>query len=234
MKKIKLTAIFISLFFAGQAQTKTFIDQPYIEVAGSADTMVTPNEIFIKIEISEADTKNKTSVEELERKMFDALKAMGIDVEKNLTTSDISSNFKNYFLKGKEILKSKEYMLKVNDAVTASKVFMKLEDLGISNSSIDHVDYSDMESIKNLMRTKAMENAKARALALTKPLHQEVGPAIFISDNEVYMVNRMLQGKVAGIQVNGYSDAGQEELPKIDFEKIKVSTNINVKFILKP
>ena len=171
MKKIHLTILFISFFIAGQAQTKTFIDQPYIEVAGSADTMVTPNEIYIKIDISESDTKNKTSVEELERNMFNALKAMGIDVEKNLTTSDISSNFKNYFLRGKNVVKSKEYMLKVKDAVTATNVFIKLEDLGISNSSIDHVDYSDMEGMKNLMRTKAIENAKARALALTKPLH---------------------------------------------------------------
>ncbi len=54
---------------------------------------------------------------------------MGIDVEKNLTTSDISSNFKNYFLRGKEVLKSKDYILKVKDAVTASKVFMKLKTL---------------------------------------------------------------------------------------------------------
>ena len=97
MKKIHITAFFMALFFAAHAQTKTFIDQPYIEVAGNADTMVTPDEIFIKIEISEADTKNKTSVEDLERKMFDALKAMGIDVEKNLTTSDMSSNLKIIF-----------------------------------------------------------------------------------------------------------------------------------------
>ncbi len=59
MKKIKLTAIFISLFFAGQAQMKNFIDQPYIEVAGNADTLVTPDEIYISIEISEKDTKTK-------------------------------------------------------------------------------------------------------------------------------------------------------------------------------
>jgi len=110
MKKIKLTAIFISLFFAGQAQMKTFIDQPYIEVAGNADTLVTPDEIYIRINISEKDTKNKTSVEELERQMYDAMKSLGIDVDKNLTTSDISSNFKNYFLRGKEVLKSKDYM----------------------------------------------------------------------------------------------------------------------------
>jgi uncharacterized protein YggE len=233
MKKIKLTAIFISLFFAGQAQMKTFIDQPYIEVAGNADTLITPNEIYIKIEISEKDTKNKTSVEELERNMFNALKAMGIDVEKNLTTSDISSNFKNYFLRGKEVLKTKEYMLKVKDAVTASKVFIKLEDLGISNTSIDHVDYSDMEGMKNLMRKKAIENAKKRALALTEPLHQQVGPAIYISDNESYMVHPMMMSKVAGIQIRGEANTQDQELPQIDFEKITVSANINAKFILK-
>ena len=233
MKKIKLTAIFISLFFAGQAQMKSFIDEPYVEVAGNADTLVTPNEIYIQIEISEKDTKNKTSVEELERNMFDALKAMGIDVEKNLTTSDISSNFKNYFLKGKEVLKSKEYMLKVKDAVTASKVFIKLEDLGISNSNIDHVDYSQMEAMKNIMRTKAIENAKARALALTEPLHQQVGPAIFISDNESYVMHPMMEAKVAGLQIRADANAADQQLPQIDFEKIKISANINAKFILK-
>lgn len=232
MKKIKLTVLFISIFFATNAQVKSFIDQPYVEVAGNADTMVTPDEIYIKINISESDTKNKTSVEELERKMYDALKSMGIDVEKNLTTSDISSNFKNYFLRGKNVLKSKEYMLKVKDAVTASKVFIKLEDLGISNSTIDHVDYSNMEGMRNLMRTKAIENAKARAIALTKPLQQGIGPAIFISDNEIYPIRPL--AREAKINLYEASSAADQDLPKIDFEKIEVSSNVSAKFILKP
>lgn len=210
---------------------KSFIDQPYVEVAGSADTLVTPDEIYIKINISEKDTKNKTSVEDLERKMFDALKAMGIDVEKNLTTSDLSSNFKTYFLKSKDIMKSKDYMLKVKDAVTATKVFIKLEDLGISNSSIDHVDYSKMEEMKNIMRTKAIENAKLRAIALTKPLQQGIGPAIFISDNEVYPIRPL--AREAKLNLYQASDSA-EALPQIDFEKIEVSSNVNAKFILKP
>ena len=176
MKKIPLIALFAFLFFKGEAQMKDFIDQPYIEVAGSADTMVTPDEIYIKINISEADTKNKTSIEELERKMFDALKAMGIDVEKNLTTSDISSNFKNYFLRGKNVLKSKEYMLKVKDAVTASKVFIKLEDLGISNSTIDHVDYSNMEGMRNLMRMKAIAKCESTRNGFDKAFETGSGP----------------------------------------------------------
>ncbi|HEU5053967.1 MAG TPA: SIMPL domain-containing protein [Hanamia sp.] len=232
MKKIQLTAIFIAFFFAGHAQMKNFIDQPYIEVAGNADTLVTPDEIYIQINISEKDTKNKTSVEELERKMYDAIKSLGIDVDKNLTTSDISSNFKNYFLKGKEVLKSKDYMLKVKDAVTATKVFMKLEDLGISNSSIDHVDYSKKEEMKNIMRTRAMVNAKTRAEALTEPLHQKVGRAIYISDNENYVIHPMMKETTARFDVSGYTP-GAAPLPEINFEKIEISSNINAKFILE-
>jgi uncharacterized protein YggE len=231
MKQINLTLFFIAFVFAGQAQIKYFIDQPFVEVAGIADTLVTPDEIFIEINFSEKDTKNKTSVEELERKMFDALKAMGIDVEKDLTTSDLSSNFKTYFLKSKDIMKSKDYMLKVKDAVTATKVFIKLEDLGISNSSIDHVDYSKMEEMKNIMRTKAIENAKSRAIALTQPLQQSIGPAIFISDNEVYPIRPL--ARQAKVNLYEASDSAQA-LPQIDFEKIEISSNVSAKFILKP
>ena len=74
---------------------------------GSADSLVTPNEIFIKILITEKDTKDKTSVEEQEIKMVNVLKGIGVDVEKNLTASDMVSNFRTYILKSKDILKSK-------------------------------------------------------------------------------------------------------------------------------
>jgi uncharacterized protein len=117
-------------------QTKNYIDQPYLEISGSADTLVTPNEIYIKIVISEKDTKDRTSLEELELKMYDALKALGIPVDNSLTTSDMASNFKFYFLKSKDVMKSKQYILKVGDAVTASKVFIELENLGVSNTQL--------------------------------------------------------------------------------------------------
>ena len=235
MKRLKLTTLLVLTFLMGQTQTKNFLDQPYLEVAGSADTLVTPNEIYIKIIISEKDTKDRTSVEELELKMYNALKALGIDVDKNLATRDMASNFKFYFLRSKDVMKSKQYILRVGDAVTASKVFIDLENLGISNTSIDRVDHSHLENIKNQMRSKAVENARARAVALTKPLNQTVGPAIHISDNEVYNTSNQLRGRLEEVVVVGYGVKKQSgvELPKIEFEKIKVATNINVKFMLK-
>jgi hypothetical protein len=236
MKKLPLTFLLLIPFLPGYAQTKTFLDQPFLEVAGSADTLVTPNEIYIKITISEKDTKDRASVEELELKMYNSLKVLGIDVDKNLTTSDMGSNFKFYFLRSKDIMKTKQYILKVGDAVTASKVFIELENLGISNTSIDRVHHNNLEKIKNEMRSEAVENARARAIALTKPLNQTVGAAIHITDNEVYSTSSDVSGRLAEVVVMGYSAKKQSgvELPRIEFEKIKVATNISVKFTLKP
>jgi len=234
MKNLTLLAFMLSTFLLANSQTKNFIDQPYIEVSGNADTLVTPNEIYIRIILSEKDTRDRVSIEDLELKMVSALKGLGLDTEKDLTTSDMTSNFKFNLLKSKDVIKTKIYTLKVTDAVTASKVFMKLEEIGISNTSIERVDHSDLDNLKNKMRTKAIADAKERAVALTKPLNQTIGSAIHIVDTD-NNVSQQLQGRVAGIQIRGYSSFSNndKELPKIEFEKIKVTASINAKFILK-
>lgn len=133
-------------------------------------------------------------------------------------------------------MKSKQYILKVNDAVTAGKVFMLLEDLDISNTSIERVDHSELESIKDITRSKAIKNAREKAFTLTRPLGQTVGMAIYISDNEnAENPDNRLQGRAAGLLIRGTNsyDKFKVDLPKIEFEKIKVSSVVNVKFILK-
>lgn len=168
--------------------------------------------------------------------MINALKTLGVDLDKNLSTTDLSSNFKSYLLKNKDILKMKQYILKLNDGMTVSKVFISLEQLGISNTSIEKVTHSELENIKNIIRTKAVENARVRAFALVKPLQQNIGSAIQISDNEPYYINQQLQGRVAGITLRGDNstqEISNANIPKIEFEKIKITANIQVKFILK-
>jgi len=232
MKKMTVLALILLSFTLANSQNKNFIDQPYIEVSGNADTLVTPNEIFIRILSSEKDTKDRVSIEELEQKMVATLKDLPLDTEKDLTTSDMTSNFKFYLLKSKDVIKTKLYTLNVSDAVIASKVFIKFEEIGISNTSIERVDHSDLENIRNIMRTKAIADAKARAISLTRSLNQTVGAAIHIVDTD--NISQQLQGRVAGIQIRGMASFQHDkELPKIEFEKIRVIANVNAKFILK-
>ncbi|RYE54063.1 MAG: hypothetical protein EOP48_13055, partial [Sphingobacteriales bacterium] len=120
MKRLTILAFLLFSILVANSQAKNFIDQPYIEVSGSADTLVTPNEIYIRIILSEKDTRDRVSIEELELKMVAALKGLSLDTEKDLTTSDMTSNFKTYLLKSKDVIKTKIYTLKVTDAVTAS------------------------------------------------------------------------------------------------------------------
>ncbi len=235
MNRTFLTLILsLSICISAIGQTKNFIDQPYIEVSGYSDTLVTPNLIYIKIVISERDSRDKISLEEQENKMISAFINLGINTEVDLTTSDMLSNYKFYLLKKRDILKTKEFILKVTTAETASKVFIQLEDLGISNTSINKVDHSDIENIKNICRTKAIENSHKKAIALTNPISQTIGSAIHITDNETNFDNQ-LQGRVAGILIGSYSlnEKAKYEPPKIEFEKIKVIATVSVKYVLR-
>ncbi len=234
MKKgfLLITGIFYCTFVI--AQTKTFIDQPYIEVNGQADTLIVPNEIYIQIILSEKDAKDRVSLEELELRLVASLKNLGIDTEKNLSLSDLASNFRIYLLREKVIIKTKAYTLKVTDAATASRVFVALEENGISNAVIERISHSELATLKNSMRTKAIIDARQRAISLVEPLQQQLGPAIHITDTDFSSSNG-LAGKSTGLRIRGTTafSANSQELPQIDFEKIRIEAGVAVKFMLR-
>ena len=215
----KAAIIFLLLMGANFcfSQTKNFIDQPYLETTATVDTLVTPDRIYLSILITEKDTKGKISVEELENKMADKLKSIGINLDKQLTLSDLSSNFKKYFLKRNEIMKSKAYSLIVYDAITAGKVIAGLEEIGISNIELEKTEYSKMEELKLELMSRAVKKAKNQGRAMLQPLHQVLGDAIYVSNNNTDIIN-MLNGKVEGVEirysssVNKFSPIAEERL----------------------
>ncbi len=233
MKKLLLTTLFGLVLFNGFSQTKNFIDQPYLETTTKVDTLVSPDKIYLNIVISESDTKGKISVEELENKMADQLKSIGIDIDQQLKLVDLASNFKKYFLKQKDVLKSKNFTLEVYDAFTAGKVMVGLEKIGISNIKIKRTDYSKIEDLRIELKSKAILRAKEQGEALLEPLGQKLGKAIYISDFNRNFIGS-LQGKAAGIQMAYDSEKSKNIDPlDIQFEKIKVQIEINVKFIIE-
>jgi len=234
MKSI-LTLALISQSFIGWTQTKNFIDQPFVETAAQVDTLITPDRIYLNILILEKDTKGKISVEELESKMESALKNLGIDTKKNLTLNDVASNFKKYFLKSQDVLKSKSYTLMVADAKIAGSVIIELEVLEISNVLLDRTEYSEIEHLKLILKSMAIRKAKKQAEYMVAPLNQKAGVAIHISDHSDNSVGRALSGRVPGIQIRGYSSVKRKEFKPadIEFEKIKVESSVFVKFKLE-
>jgi uncharacterized protein YggE len=232
MKTILLITISL-ISFNSISQEKNFIDQPFIETSAKTDTLVIPDNIYITILLNEADSKNKKSTEELEQLLEQTLKKLNINTQKDLSLLDYASDFKKYFLKGQNILKTKNYSLLVHDAVTAGKVFAELESVGISNVNIEKTEYSKAEALMETLKSKAILKAKKNAEVFASPLGQKVGKAIYISDSSFL---NALQGQVAGIQIRGaasiYGSRAAEPI-LVDFQKIKFEAQVNVKFVLQ-
>lgn len=230
MKLILSLSLFILGLSTIHSQQKNFIDQAYIEVKGSADTLITPDRIYLDILISEEDTKGKTSVEELERKMISALKKLDINLEKQLFVADASSNFKSYFLSGQKVLKSKQYTLLVYKASTLGNVFENLQKIDIANVRLSKTEHSQMESLKTSMKAKAVINAKENAQAMINAIDQNLGKAIFISETNSYVY--AFQGKAGSMQIRAMSSIQEETAPDLSFDQIEIKSEVLVRFSL--
>ena len=234
MKKSFLIFVMFFVWNLFSAQ-RDFLDQPYIEVSATSDTLVVPDRIYVSITLNEADSKNKKSVEEQEKQLETILKKLKINTDKDLSVLGYSSDFKKYFLKGQNILKTKKYSLLVRDAYTLGNVIISLEEAGISNTEVEKVEYSKSKELLLELKSEAVRKSRITADKLVKPLNQKVGKALNISVNEpqgMYREELMVfqRGGVPGGASKIY--ASEEFLRKLDFQKIKFSTTVYVKYQL--
>jgi len=230
MKSTVTSLLFlISTVAFAQVSEKNFIDQNYIEVTGKAEMEITPDLIYIKVFLSEKDTKNKVTVPELEKQMIQKLKDIGIDTKKDLLVKDMSSNFKNYLLSKKEIILSKEYQVIVHDGKAASQLYVEMEKIGISNVSIEKLDHSKMEQFRREVKINAIKSAKDKAEALTAAIGQAIGRAIYIQEMDNFYGYPQVSNAIMSYDSVGRADVQ----PEIDFEKLNISYSILCRFELK-
>ena len=235
MKKSFLIFVMFFVWNLFSAQ-KNFLDQPYIEVSASVDTLVVPDRIYVSITLNEADSKNKKSVEEQEKQLETILKKLKINTDKDLSVLGYSSDFKKYFLKGQNILKTKKYSLLVRDAYTLANVIISLEEAGISNTEVEKVEYSKYRELLLELRSEAVKRSRITADKLVKPLNQKAGKALYISDMNYrgmgdYEVQAM---KDITHEPRTYKKEGASEefLRKLDIKKMKFYVVIRVNYQL--
>lgn len=231
MKKYFLFLLMVFGIAYSYGQTKNFIDQPYLETTARADTLVTPDRIYLNITITEKDSKGRNSVEEQENKMARSFRALGINLDKQLVIDDLSSNYKKYFLRQKDVLKSKRYILLVYTGKQAADALVALEKIDIANTYLQKTEYSKMKKLELTLKSKAVVKALKKAEALVEPLGQKVGVAIHISDTSVpYYPQYNMRAKT---MMAMESDMAEPQPLDLDFEKIKVETTVNIKFKLE-
>jgi len=240
--KTLISGLLLSLSFVGFAQTETgqknFINQHYIEVTGKAELEIVPDMIYLKIQLSDKDNKDKLTLPEIEKIMIQKLDEAGVDMDKDFFLVDFISNLKTSLFKSSNVVLSKQYQVIVHDAQTLQKIFFEFQKLGISNVSIEKLDHSNMEQYIKDARIKAIKAAKEKAEAMAVALKQSIGRAIYIQEannQSPYLVSNVLQGRLTGVnaKVRGIGRILEEEAPSdMEFEKIKIESAVLVRFEL--
>lgn len=204
-------------------------EENYIQVNGTSEMEIVPNQFYLSITLDEGDTKGKQAIELQRKQMIAVLKALGIDTEKQLTMADMSSS---YFKRGTSLSIAK-YQLLLSTTEQVVSVYDKLSEIGISDIDISRVSHTDMEQFKSKCRQDAMKNAKAIATELATAVGQTIGSCIYIYDSNrgitpsYYNDGIMLMRSVAKIS----AEMAEEPTP-VEFKKITINYSVTAKFRL--
>lgn len=233
MKKFLIFAAGLAMLSTAAMAQQNNQSQNYIAVNGYAEREVTPNEIYISITIDESSSRNgKTTVAEQERSMIYALEKIGIDTKTLLQVGDMSGDLTNYILRRDRVQTSKNYVLKVSDAATMASVFQTLGDLGVSSISLMKATRNDVEQIQLELRAEAIRNAKDIADTLAEAIGQKAGKALMITDNSYYGNGTIYFSNT--VMMTRATDVVAEKVnSNIDFQDIKISSSVNVRFALE-
>ena len=229
MKKLLFLAAALMVFSGLPAQNSNEI--PYVETSATASREVTPDEIFVRIVLSENDTKGKVSIDQLQKNMIRAIQKAGINFEKSLTIDNIESQYQTYLLRKSDGRTTKTFLLMVSGEQLAP-LFTALDEAGISNVNIQSARYSKVAALRDELRVEAAKAAQERARMLAQAVGQELGKAILIQnyDNDSGVVyNNIMLARASAKMADG---AVEESAPTVEFKKIKVESRVSIRFAL--
>ena len=230
MKKLLLVVAMafaaLSLSVGGAQAQELANATPYVAVNGSSQVKVTPDEIYLRITLDEGDTKGKDVIEAQRKRLFSALRRCGVDIEKQLTLLDMSSE---YFRRGSS-LATTQYELKLTSAEAVRAVFEALDKDGITNVSVTRTASSKIDDYRRQARQEAIRTAQSRARDLAEAIGQSIGACFEINDytSEARVTNsRVMMAKSAAVDM-----AAEEVEPNVEFEQIVINYTVSAKFVL--
>ncbi len=239
MKKIFLTlSASLFLLFANAQTGDNIIKQRTINVNGSAELELTPDEIYVQVELREYNKKSgeKVNIETIRNQFLSAAKSMGI-ADTDVVVQGYSGWDGNYWWYQKNKKKNPDmkagitYEVKVKTVDDMDKLVDKLDDEATQNFYMSRTSHSDMDSIKKVLKIRAIKAAKEKATYLAAALGDNVGQALSVNDpvesgnypRPMYAANAMMKT----------IDAEAAPAMNVDFKKIKIQYDVNVVFELK-
>jgi uncharacterized protein len=213
-----------------------------INVNGSAEMEIVPDEIYVQVELREYDKKGagKIDIESIKRNFLSAAKSIGL-AETDLSVQGYSGWDGNtwWYKKNKkqnpDMKAGITYWVKVSSTAKMDELVNKLDDEATQNFFIAKVSHSKIQELKKQLKIQAVKAAKDKAIYLAEAINERVGDAITINEPNEVGYYPPVYGRVANqsmmVEKMG-ADAGSGTM-NVDFKKIKLQFDVNVIFALK-
>lgn len=231
-KPILLTIIFV-LTLISTAAAQTNPEKRAIEVTGSAEMLIMPNEFTFKIVLTERiENKQKLTIEMQEAKLKDELAKIGVDVQKDLSIFDITSVYISR-KKTKDTLGSKTYSLKLRDLAKIEKLQEIADNLNIASLDLTDSTHSELTAFRRQTKIEAMKAAKIKAEYMLGAIGEKIGGALYIkeiadedSDGRLQSNYRSSNAVTSSFMVPSNPDSQST----LSFSKIKIRYSVLAKF----
>lgn len=232
MKKTLLifAVLFYSITHSAQVNDPSLNNRRFIEVTGTSESEITPDELYITITLLERNEKNeKLNIEKQEKELKENIKDLGIDLS-NLTLSSADADYRRMRMFRKDVAVSKSYILKVNSADMLGKVYERLDKINVQDAYISRYTHSKILDYQKENRIKAVKAAKEKVDYLLGALGQQAGPPIQIMESDNYVqdgANPYMMRMAKNVAMMEDAGAGESE---ISFKKIKIRNSFMVKY----
>lgn len=158
-----------------------------IEVSGSAEMSLVPDEIHFHLSISEYMKSGKRiSLDEVEKTMQKAVLAAGLSLDR-LKLEQANSYPYAYDENGKtkrEFFASKQYVIKMSSQEPINKIMEKLDPLSVKSTYIGKISHSKLAEYQKELRIKAMQAAKEKATYMLAAVGSTPGKLVYAQDME--------------------------------------------------
>lgn len=240
--------LILNLLFAQTPSTNQPGCYPFpktINVTGSAEMEVVPDEIYVQVDLREYKKKGeeKVDIEKIKTDFLGYCRTVGIS-EANISVASFDGyNMANIWRRRKkdpDLLASISYQVKFSSTKLIDDLVNMLDDQATNNFRITKATHSKIADYRKQLKIQAVKAAKEKAVYLTEAVSEQLGQAIEITEpqesissdvlSSYYSNKSKAQYEVAydGVK-GGYSvtDAG------VDFRKIKLRFEVKALYALR-
>ncbi|WP_220392835.1 SIMPL domain-containing protein [Chitinophaga lutea] len=210
-----------------------------IEVTGTAEMEITPDEITLNITLREY-MKNKTSkvaITTLEAQLQKAVADAGIPKENFTIANVFGYNYDQWWRKKKndvDFMARKQYSLKLNRLDKVNAILAAVDDEGIESVNIASYTHSKMDEYRKQVKMNALKAAKNKAEYLLGAIDEKIAGVIEVQEFNTDQYSDV-RPEMANVRMYKSADAMGAGVPdsNIDFKTIKIRAEIRAVFGIK-